>query len=540
MIRETPTDHNDGGYVLALGALLIIPLMIAVGFAVDLGAWLAQANEEQRAADAASLAGVIYLPDEQTAETEARRVAGLNGYCDQASVDRSVCTAVTPGVTISVERITGQPQLKVSITEEADLFFAGVVLGDFEITRDATAEYTKPVPLGSPGDSFGNDPGVSNDGFWAAIQGPHTHRQWGDPFATECRGDGNNSPATTCDAPYNGVVQPDFRWEGYLYAVEVPETTTFPNTLRVQVYDPACYTSNTSGSPAVRETCNGSEFNTRYELYRPSGVGLAPSIDPSLSLSGSCTNGPGARTFAIDDDSSALMRSWWTLCEVTVTQPGTYVLQVRTSDGPAGSNTWDGWGYNGYSLRSSLTLGGTPPRLYALDDFSIWSPEPGDGQTATFYLAEIGPEHRGKKLLVDMFDPGDGNGTNTWHMKVLGPGNSTSSSYSCLYSDRSATNTNWDSLLVSSASTPPSGSDCSFITKNQTHTSSGSSWYNDEWVRVEIDLPDDYSCASGGTDCWWKVYYDFEGACQGSCTGTPRERTTWRVQIIGDPVHLID
>ncbi|HET8896063.1 MAG TPA: pilus assembly protein TadG-related protein, partial [Protaetiibacter sp.] len=60
--RSRLTAARDGGYVIALTAMLMLPLMAFTGLAVDLGAWYARAAQIQRTTDAASLAGVAFLP----------------------------------------------------------------------------------------------------------------------------------------------------------------------------------------------------------------------------------------------------------------------------------------------------------------------------------------------------------------------------------------------------------------------------------------------------------------------------------------------
>ncbi len=559
MKRPVSGDRSgEDGYVIALGALLIVPLMIAVGFAVDLGSWFAQATHEQTAADAASLAGVIYLPDEVRAEQEARKIAAQNGYCDATSRDDPAvaCTNYNPDVTIVVTRVTGEQQLDVQISDAADLFFAGVVLGDFNITRDAVAEYVSPVPLGSPFEYFGNDPTDSNKqpGFWSAIQGPHTEHQHGDPFATECSGGITDN--TTCNP---AGVQADFRMEGYLYAVDVPETAVLPATLTVQIYDAPCYTSNNAdppdtGAQMIDEWCDGN-IRTRYELYHTNGVNVSPSTTNSLRYGSgggyACSSGggPGSRTFATDQTpASSFRHSWWTLCSVTITEPGIYPLRVRSSNGGG----WDGRGFSVYSLRSSLSTGGDQPQLYGLNDFSIWSPDSGGRPDATFYLAEVGPEHAGKRFLVDMFDPGDGRQGYEFQMSLLGPGDSAPASssdpvvsnYTCMYTNPGGASANWQTDLVSSTSTNPTGDSCTFRTKTTTQTS-GNAIYNDRWVRAEFQLPSDYTCTEGSAGvngCWWRVYYNFQagGSCPPSDNCNPTERTVWRARVVGDPVHLVD
>src|SRR4051794_38651732 len=70
----------EDGYVLAMTALLLLPVMVFVSFAIDLGAWYGQASRMQRAADAASLAAVVWLPNAGKAQSTYIEVARFNGF----------------------------------------------------------------------------------------------------------------------------------------------------------------------------------------------------------------------------------------------------------------------------------------------------------------------------------------------------------------------------------------------------------------------------------------------------------------------------
>src|SRR5690349_18516080 len=72
--------RGEKGYALVLAALMLLPLLAFAGFATDVGAWYARANRMQRAADAASLAGVVWMPDLAQARTVALATAQRNGF----------------------------------------------------------------------------------------------------------------------------------------------------------------------------------------------------------------------------------------------------------------------------------------------------------------------------------------------------------------------------------------------------------------------------------------------------------------------------
>jgi hypothetical protein len=78
--------------------------------------------------------------------------------------------------------------------------------------------------------------------------------------------------------------------------------------------------------------------------------------------------------------------------------------------------------------------------------------------------------------------------------------------------------------------------------------SSGNSSFNDTWLTIRIKLPSTYGCsilspclqptsgpgvALGGEkqQGWWKIEYQ--------TTSAANDTTTWRVNLIGNPVHLV-
>src|SRR3546814_10585053 len=80
------------------------------------------------------------------AEAVARATAEKNGF--EHDPDGS-------GVIVNVWT-SGEHQLSVSITADGEVYLGKIVRSDgVQITRDATAEYALPVPLGSPKNTFG-------------------------------------------------------------------------------------------------------------------------------------------------------------------------------------------------------------------------------------------------------------------------------------------------------------------------------------------------------------------------------------------------
>ena len=163
--------------------------MVLVGFAalaVDLGHAYFVAQRAQNAADAAALGGTIYLPgDVASASNDALAIAAANGFTN--GVD---------GISVTAAQQAQPTQLKVTITQDVPTWFARAIgFKTMTIKRVATADYDQPVAMGSPSNTFGNQPdcvgtcssGSATPQFWANVAGPSSPKSNGDRFqATLC------------------------------------------------------------------------------------------------------------------------------------------------------------------------------------------------------------------------------------------------------------------------------------------------------------------------------------------------------------------
>src|SRR5690606_18396298 len=238
--RYTPGGRRrrrgEEGYVLVLTALLLLPLLAVTGLAVDLGAWYARAASIQRAADAAALAGVVYLPDFGRAAQVAEEVAADNGFEDDGRF------------TVGVTQISGSnAQLQVTITDDdAEQYFSGVVTDEIDITRSSTAEYIRPVPMGSPKNFLGTGdtlPRSNRENGWLAMRGGCSSKEQGDLSATRTDANFTSSPNPPNGGNWdrctggNTITNVNYSSDGYFYAVEFPQALS--GTTAVQIFDPA-------------------------------------------------------------------------------------------------------------------------------------------------------------------------------------------------------------------------------------------------------------------------------------------------------------
>jgi hypothetical protein len=470
---------------MMLTVLALVPLLLFTAFAIDLGSWYGQAARMQRTADAAALAGVIYADDTVTNQwnTIAREVARRNGYVDG-----------TNGVEVDVERLDDR-KLMVSISKNGSQFFSRLALSSVPLTRDATAEFVLPVPLGSPLNTFGNQSlTATSPNFWAAISGPYTARANGDYYATKCI---NSNKQTACQS-----TNPEYRSSGYLYAIQVPSGV---NGLKVDLFDAGYYGRAATFETGDRDYGSGSHgVNTRFELYDQDGTPLVADDNPPAV----CSSGANAQTFLPGSSSPNTRNLWYNLCTKSGTvTPGTYYLRVKSSDIPTVTDM--GNATNQFALR--VTNGADAVagiRAYAVNDMSIRSIQP-SGITE-FHLAEVPAIHASKKLKVSLFDPGDAAGNVT--MTILPPGGG---SIACTYTvDGSGGGT------LSPA--------CALKT-----TTSGTATYNGKNVEFTINLPSTYNCnPTNASDCWWKIRTNYSAQAS--------DRTVWSAKIVGDPVHLVE
>ena len=241
--------RDEAGYAVVLVALLASVLFLGMGaMGVDTARWYVEVEQVQKTADAAALAGVTYMPNDLTsARTTAVASAKKNGY-DDAADDVQVTVAVG----------SKPSELKVTISSRIkNMFGAGLGVRSAWVTRSAVADYTAPAPMGSPCNTFGNEPPSqpnaalptgsalptppfpncsSQPFFWAAIEGPATDKVQGDRFMNNTCATGNvisGWPTYHCGSGKNS----EYRPYGYYWAVHV-EPAGLGTPISVQIYDP--------------------------------------------------------------------------------------------------------------------------------------------------------------------------------------------------------------------------------------------------------------------------------------------------------------
>ena len=487
---------EESGAALVWIAGSMVVLLAFSAMAVDL-AWIyLNSSRLQNATDAAALAGVVSIPGfPDRAQSDAEDAALANGY----PVDALNSVTTTP---------LSDTDLEVTISTSVPTYFLKALgIGEFTISRTSTAKYVKPVPLGSPNSCFGVGSLSNVDGctpsaqqnYWAAINGRFTAREHGDPFATQCDRaelaggiciDSTNDGAGPWDT--NGsALNSQYRPAGYYYAVEVPEGKT---SITVEIYDAGFSNGSHPGDAEPLLSSAGGGVDMIYQAFDIDTTPLNPYDNVPLV---------GCRR-EISSPAPVERNHWIDLCTIVNPKPGIYVVNVRS--------VGTGGGHNGYGLNVVSTPAGAPaPRLYGINDISIYTNQPGASGNLT--IAEISPDHAGKVLELSFFDPGEDDGDA--FMTVLRP-------------DGTPTACSWVSHDQDGMVTRSGGPGiCKIQTADASLLTSSKSLFNGQWVTATIDIPDSYTCT---TNCWWSV--DLE-------LNNPHDRTTWAARVIGNPVRLI-
>jgi Flp pilus assembly protein TadG len=527
-LPQGPARDRQRGQVLALFAMLSFVIIGMVAIVADISWWWANSLRIQRAADAAALAGAIYLPGAPaTAYSVARAEATKNGYTGGGGV------VVTP-----TQDATNPRRLDVTISAPVQTFFARLFgMSQITVTETSRAEYTLPVPMGSPQSYLGiyqltyknsgvwttasvtKAPGatgsssLASQGFWAAVLTRGGQRGNGDAYSPANDGSGAN---------------PDYDPAGYDYTVVIPAGMTlgkvylFDATFcAVGHHDSGSYLGTgdhwigNGNTPVTTQFTLWDTRSTPYDTRDDVQVATSGSrftnenqVDKSSQYIGDGKYSDGGYDGAQSADcrSDADHNAWYLLAQSL--GAGSYRLNVTTSS--ANNNNTNA--ENMFGIQATATGVGTP-QVYGTERMAMYNNI--NNGTALFYLAQIDKVHAGKTMEIRLFDPGDVGGDATLRIKKpsqLG------------YSD------------ATFSYTADNGRSGTNVTSIQT-ASGGSNLYQNSWITISVPLPTTYGVgdtlipAGERQAGWWKIQY--------AITASGNDTTTWEVNIRGNPVHLV-
>ncbi len=578
--------REESGYVIATTALLLVPLMIFAAFATDVGGWYVRSQEIQRAADAASLAAVVWMPDLAAAERAAVEVAALNGFPDQtpAGVDNDPNNLTdlsdfddpdAPLPQVKVTPIGGQ-QVMVEIRAEGDIYFGGVAgVDEIAITRFASAEYVLPVPMGNPTSAIGTgDIDIGGQQmYWLNAHADCFGATAGDLLnSANLNGGSGGSTASFNGASPSGCAptgsNPHQEPRGYTYVVDKPANVG----VSIQVHHAGrCkrpWWENTgrgeshgSNTPALDFTLYAADSTPLLDsdnlvpgnIFASAEVGGGPSnstanqstgpdcpvyrsnLNPAYDPGADGNNTGTDDEYWAQDAGEYVDPNWQTVFTIPATAtPGRWFLTVATPPGSTGHK-------NLYSLRllgsnfpagnevcstlipSSVTTG-TCPTITALDRFGI-------------YIGENTPRPDLSPGAASFFfaEVEEVHGGKTMEINLWDAAEGSDflqfvnpQGVAVPFRYRStdiAGNpvVGWTDVTGTCPGRPDgNGQPCLPV--------SGASPFASRFLIIVVPLATNYAC--DGSDCWWQVRY---GSLPG---GAVDDSTTWSVRIIGDPVRL--
>jgi Flp pilus assembly protein TadG len=563
---------DESGLALIWASMFLIVMLGFAALAVDIGHGYAVAQRAQNAADAASLAGTVYLPgDVGGAYDAAQTVAATNGFTNGAN-----------GVQVIPAQQPKLSQLKVTVKESVKTWFAKALgFATMDISRSATADYNPPVAMGSPSNQYGNDPesggapaSTTYPNFWGNVSAQGSTKISGDAYTSNnCGSNPDNCTGSNTDFDPNG----------YYYAFHFNSAAT----VKVQVFDP--------GFVAVGDNC-GAGGATDYNAGLATAAGLKSNqvkgwpagitfnasarYAPEVSASDPAdTSHPGTRyctgdqPFSVGASNTAdtMPTTTYTMlgpatvagepstagpaagCSRQVFPPfggtpsntvaqqlqsstkinvsptpqylATYFRQwytICTITGAANSDYFlqingdsTGKGHNRFALRASGGAAGAVS-VYGNAKMAIYA-NAGSNTLTQFYLSRIPTNDRGHILDLFLFDIGDAGSTGS--LTIVPPSESTGSPISgCTYTPPPGNSTGppWGSTSLMSG--------CAITGVN--------SAYNGQWIEINVPIPSNYACNDASpTGCWFRINYLF--------SGTVNDTTSWAAQLEGDPVRIV-
>jgi hypothetical protein len=546
---------KEAGQIIVIFALMLTVLIGLVGIAIDVTYAWRNGLQIQRAADAAAMAGVVYLPGDLDPDgrTKATSIASANGY------------TAGGGTTVVVDHAPlDERKMDVTITTPVPTFFIRLFgINQWTISRTARAAFVMPVPMGSPLNylgigclaltSFATQPpcdtattsythsgvtptGTSSTsasqldtlGAWTAVITRGGDQGNGDAYLPTH----NGSPLHVNTGGNNVSYDP----AGYYYTVVIPAGAAGGI---VQLFDPGFCAMATRGSSfwgtgdhIIGGTTN--PVSTWFRLLNTEGQPLNPTAwdtaNGGVAWSHRWENLTGTDA-AGNCSANASHNAWYTLAQNL--SPGQYEVEVTTSSpfGDAADNA-DVNAENNFGIMATVTTpapSGISPQVYGYDKMAVYNNLATTNALQQFYIAQVSKDAgAGKTLTIDLFDVGD---STAGTLSILSPDGGTAHTVPFTY-----TTFSYDSsgarVLNNASNCANNPAPCSVgvpgvssvIVKNATNQS-----FNDTWLEISIPLLPTYGTTLWNQG-WWQVQYQVTAG---------NDTTTWSVNVNGNPVRLV-
>jgi len=304
--------QGQRGQGLVIFALAFVFLIGIVGLATDGAFAYFRSVSVERAASAAALAGVPYMPlqfkapPSGNAWDRARAEAASNGFADGVG-----------GVTVTPFPTGSDRELGVTVTAPSATFFMNALgFRTFNVSRTAVAGYKPPIALGQPGAQTGSEVSKLGSGtsfYFPRYKGWNNLRSEGDAFTPNPLDNGSAGAGTSADvhqfSKINGIESSQVDCMGgssyalpcrggYNWRVVVPDNVN----AEVDVYN-AAYApdfgnkKNTCENSKNLPSCNASGYH-----YHEDDVGGGNHCAPTCSAAQKAAyNATGYTLFQVPD-----------------------------------------------------------------------------------------------------------------------------------------------------------------------------------------------------------------------------------------------
>lgn len=304
-MTRRPFIRSQAGQAIVLVAVMVVVLFAGVGIAIDAGLGYYYNTSAERAAAAAALSGVIFMPyqfDNTTASPagsrndasdRARDEATKNGFRDGDPVGAVLVTpAVVPGA---------NNKLQVTVSRTVPVFFMSIFgTVPYRVSRTAIATYLPPITLGQNGTQLGSTTSQIGSGgnnyYFPRTEGWNTPRSQGDAFTPTPAGSTDvhrisGPPPAGTGADTADPTLPDRG--GYNFLVNIG-----PGSGQIQVY-------NAAFAPDLDPSSDGTAAKLLRNHCENGRTGGAPYVPPFAGKPvGPCSIGGPTGSFYMHEEDS--------------------------------------------------------------------------------------------------------------------------------------------------------------------------------------------------------------------------------------------
>ena len=379
-------------------------------------------------------------------------------------------------------------------------------------------------------------PTLNPRGFWGTLNTQGAENINGDAFQPNYDR-ATSQVAPSCSSASAGRACYDAT-NYYNYGVEIPAGASGG---AIYIYDPVFCDVDQGRGTGDRWFSGNNAVSTFYTVYdtkntlsnmADDGAPIAASDgefrnidadDSSMGGSGGASGSAGECMYlksATYGDGRDYHNRWYLLASGL--QGGkTYRVHTSSTDPANASAQRNTNGENSFAIFATASTG--TPRVYGIGAMQAFTPLTASGSqvSSEFYLAQVEAVHAGKTVEIHLWDPGDTNPLQAT-LQILIP---TSSGWTTTNFSYSASVGTANSNAASCGS--QNGTNVSSV---QTNAGATSGTYNGCWLVIRAVIPQSYTAEQDG---WWKIRYLMNG------NGTSNDVTTWTVNIVGNPVHLV-